>query len=431
MYRPIKKQTQIFSFILIGAIAFVACAIAFSISSTPQTVSAKEVIPLSMPIQINPLIPVLLEEDADLEVTQQTSALTVTSGSDVVYTITIKNVGVEPAKEVALVHNPPDELQNMEQNFAPFIEFRGEWLYSGQFEPNQSVVITLTGKLVSDKSCPARNTISVSTTSPESNVPNNDTATINISADEPCAGDVYLPAVYKNPTPTPTNTPTPTETPTPTLTPTETPIATATSSFNYYEDFAGNNSDWAEGTDTSGYCKSSHRDNTYRIEVDKGLSDGRTTCWRWPPDKAYTTYGEIEAAFYQNDAGDDASYGIYMNGKGGGEYYLLRVRPNDKNCSSGGDWELWRNEDGESAVRVKREECRDTIRRGYGSSVKNILRLEHSRGGTIKVYINGTLMTSYQDDDQLEDGDGTGIYVRTDESDDSDTRLDYFGARFD
>ena len=109
------------------------------------------------------------------------------------------------------------------------------------------------------------------------------------------------------------------------------------------------------------------------------------------------------------------AYGIYINGKGGDDYYLFRIRPND-NCG----WKLFKRKDGNNST-VKEGGCDSAINR---AKVENILKIEHFQGGTISVYVNNKLL--FSGNENWFPGKGTGVYVEADDDKGTTVRFDDF-----
>ena len=191
----------------------------------------------------------------------------------------------------------------------------------------------------------------------------------------------------------------PTPTPTPTITPTPTDTA---GSVLYFDDFSDDDSDWPDEAESdNGRCYSEYRDDKYRIEVE---GDGRQReCFRPAPEEAEYRYGIFEVEAKRRAGSGSFSYGLYINGRGGGEYYLFRVRPRN-DCG----WDLIRREDDDSDT-VRNGGCDSAIERDSGT---NKLEIKHTDDGRISVYVNDKLLATFTDDSELE-GRGTGLYVRS------------------
>jgi hypothetical protein len=121
-------------------------------------------------------------------------------------------------------------------------------------------------------------------------------------------------------------------------------------------------------------------------------------------------------AYHSGDL-SNAAYGIFINGEGGNNYYLFRIWPND-DCSTGGDWQLIRREDGKNNT-IRRGYCEPAIKQGGNL---NILKIGHKSNGTLTLYVNNEEIGSYVDSNDLDDGKATGVYVR---SDDEDVRIKF------
>lgn len=202
---------------------------------------------------------------------------------------------------------------------------------------------------------------------------------------------IYLPVVRKAPTPPPSL---------------------------YYDDFAGPNIDWVTGS--SGNCYFSYINSRYKIE----LKASNLACWGPGPSNSQFKYGLFETLAF-SDNNNNTAYGLYLNGKGGGEQYLFVVKPNDSGCSSGkGRFEFYRNQSNNSSKKL--DECSSAIKRGSGSGAANLLQAGHTSDGVIRLYANNTLLGTYTDSNQLT-GTGTGVYSRTG-SGQNIVRYEYFAV---
>jgi hypothetical protein len=157
----------------------------------------------------------------------------------------------------------------------------------------------------------------------------------------------------------------------------------------YFDDFSDSDSDWPEAND--GDCESLYNSGRYQLNIDQD----KTCIPRAAPSSAATrTYGEFEVSVYHsgehenddNDEVSDAVFGIFTNGEGGGNYYVFKIRPNISNCSVGGGWQFIRRRN-DSETTLKRVDCTNLIKRGFGSGGINTIKLKHDRNGVITLYI--------------------------------------------
>jgi hypothetical protein len=181
----------------------------------------------------------------------------------------------------------------------------------------------------------------------------------------------------------------------------------------YHEPFKSD--EWIE-FDVNG-CRAENTSGQYWITLDSDSDDNE--CLpparnESKPERPFRTYGEFEVTAY--DSGEEqsnASYGIFINGRGANNYYLFRIWPNNS-CSSGGNWELIRNYDGDEDT-LRSGSCESAIRRGYGGGNTNVLKIRHSSDRVLKVYINGKEVGSYLDNSSRHlDDEATGVYARRD-----------------
>lgn len=200
---------------------------------------------------------------------------------------------------------------------------------------------------------------------------------------------LYLPIIHKNPTPAP-------------------PI--------FYDDFSNANTKWFTGS--QGNCYFSYLNGHYKVE----LKASNLECWGAGPAKTQVKYGLFETLAFSDNTSNTA-YGFYLNGRGGDEYYLFVVKPNDSGCSSDkGKYEFYRTQSGNRSKKL--EGCSTAVRRGSGSGASNLLQVRHTSNGVLSIYANGTLLGTYTDGSQLT-GKGTGTYSRSGSSKNV-VRYEYF-----
>ena len=190
--------------------------------------------------------------------------------------------------------------------------------------------------------------------------------------------------------------------------PTPTPIPIL-----YFDDFSNDGSGWGKGDD--GNCYSEYNENQYRIVVDRN-----ETCFRPAPKAAEYEHAEFEVVARRSGGSTEFTYGIYINGEGGGQYYLFLVKHNKDNC----DWALVRRKSDSSDTKLNGG-C-DSTTHGYDNS--NTLTIRHANNGVITVFLNNTQLGSYSDGSQL-GSRGTGLYIREHDRDSVTIRFDNFTVR--
>lgn len=239
---------------------------------------------------------------------------------------------------------------------------------------------------------------------------------------------LYLPGIIRDPSPTPTNTPT--ETPTPEFTNTPTPP-----SADYFHDFDEDDQEWVEyETDE---CEINYTsDDTLRVRARVDGNDFPTDsnfvegCYAFPGGDADVgdeyRWGRFEVTAW-GEGTDRYSYGIYINGRGGGEQYIFRIFPNPgDSCSNpeSGLLQFIRNEDGEEPTfgSTSNDEpffCFPGINVGDGSGNANTFMIEHDEAGRFNFFINGTQLVLPDTDDYLYidsdplDGRGIGVFMQS------------------
>ncbi|GIK42232.1 MAG: hypothetical protein HND46_23760 [Chloroflexi bacterium] len=174
----------------------------------------------------------------------------------------------------------------------------------------------------------------------------------------------------------------------------------------YSDDFSDNGSDWPVGDD--GVCSSKYDSGRFRLDVDKG-----EFCFRFAPidtdNPAARTYGYFEVAAYHSDGPSNSAFGIYINGEGGDNQYIFKIRPNNS-CGSGGGWELVRNREGTKTSLGSG--CHTSIKRGYGSANINLLRINHTSDRKLTLFVNNVQIFVFQESTNRELlGKGTGVYA--------------------
>ncbi|MDX1521351.1 MAG: hypothetical protein R3264_06970, partial [Anaerolineae bacterium] len=157
---------------------------------------------------------------------------------------------------------------------------------------------------------------------------------------------------------------------------------------------------------------------TYRVKMTEKDKNCLPPARNEPkPDLPFRTYGEFQVEVFDTgeDRDDDAWYGIFINGQGGDNYYLFRVRPNANGCTTGGNWELRRRRNGSETV-LANASCVSALKRGYGSGAKNTLKIVHKSDRTLTLFINGVQVFGpfTENASQHLTGTATGIYVRSD-----------------
>lgn len=174
----------------------------------------------------------------------------------------------------------------------------------------------------------------------------------------------------------------------------------------YSDDFSNDQSDWPVGDD--GNCASKYDSGRFRLDVDKG-----EFCFRFAPidtdNPASRTFGYFEVAAYHSDGPSNSAFGIYINGEGGDNQYIFKIRPNNS-CGSGGGWELVRNRQGTKTTLGSG--CHVSIKRGYGSANINLLRFNHTSDHRLTLFVNNVQIFTFLESTSRELlGKGTGVYA--------------------
>ena len=399
MSQQAKTNIQILSLLLIAAIGPILLAVVINLPN--HTVKAQE--PQNTPgYSISEETLTLLglsvsdiqaaSGPTDLEIVKRANVSTVTSGSNVTFTMTITNHGNNPISYTMFSDLYPAQMQNVAFAFSKnAIRFDSStdryWLIYEPILVNEALFVTATGFLTSGPHITVTNTAVVTPVGPygDTNTANNTAEVqVGIVGYNPLKA-IYLPIIHKSPQPT--------------------------LSLAYYEPFSTDNA-WFEFSNNG--CITSNSSGQYWVD----LNSGDRTCFppardENKPERPYRTYGEFEVAAYQSgEYTANGSYGIFINGQGGDNYYLFRVWPNN-GCSSGGDWELIRERSGNTTV-LRSGNCSSVIKRGYGAGSTNILRIAHNSSLELAVYVNGVQLTTFTESSSSHlTGIATGVYVRS------------------
>lgn len=410
MQRKIRAEIQlilvlVLATISMGALSLVLSRAVPSLAQGPATPTPPKLILTKEDLAAFGILPDSLEAAAtrsfDLEVVKSTDVVSVPAGTVVNFTVTITNHGGDEAIGVVFQDFPPLQMVDVQYAFEPgtTVISNGattasdlKWYFYDPIPVGGAAVVTVTGELTSLLSLTVTNTAMITTVNPgfESGpYPNSDSVGVGVGGNPNAAGRIiYLPYISKFPTPTPL------------------PIVLA-----YYEDF---NSDTPWFEDLGSHCKADHTNSLYQVDVD---GDNRECL---PPaknennpEKPYRTYGEFEVVGYiSGDWTDNGhAYGIWLNGAGGDTQYIFRIYPNIGGCSNGGKWEFLRRKPDANAT-LASENCDSHIKRGYGYDKRQTIRVGHKNTGEIKLYIDGTLIRSIVDNNQITDGTATGVYIR-------------------
>lgn len=334
----------------------------------------------------------------DLQVVKRTTTPAVTSGGFATFVITITNLSTTNAANGVLFYDDyPDQMSQVTYQFnVGNVVSNGvskpTWLFLNPIAPGGRVVVTVRGRLTS---VPSVNVTNVAEAFPytaggdPSMANNTSAAVVALTGSNPGAvvGPIYLPFVFKFPQPS--------------------------LFLVYHEDFEDDDA-WAEFS--SDNCSTENSGGRYEVDIEGEDEDCLPVADNGDdkPDEPFRKIGEFEVEVYRSEGGgDNFSYGIFINGEGGDNYYLFRVWPND-GCNSGGSWRLIRREDGDEDT-LASGSCHSAIKRG---SNLNRLRIAHTSAKQLIVYANGVQLNTvpYIDINDL-DGEATGVYAHTDEDD--------------
>lgn len=325
----------------------------------------------------------------DLQVTQTAGKTAVDSGEEIAFNILIKNNGPNPVSFARFKNEPPAQLQDIKYQFS-LTEVISDglatptWLFTKSIALNETIAVTVSGKLVSENDVTVANTATVDAfNAVQETDKTNNSATVNvqINGTNPGPSFIYLPAFFKS------------------------PLVLA-----YFEDFSSSNA-WSEFN--SNGCQTDNTSGQYWVDLQatdrECLPPARD---QQKPESPYRTYGEFEVLAYHSEGQSNAAYGLFINGQGGSNYYFFRIYPNNS-CSTGGDWQLFRKRSG-TETKLLEKLCDPAIRRGYGAGASNLLRIAHTTDRRLTLYINGIQVGSVTDDATNHlTGTGAGLYIRS------------------
>ncbi len=415
MHNKIKSEFQIVLVIVFAAIILMILSIIVGGNAAYNRAAAQG--PIASAVSFTPapledfglspdeMISISANETYDLEIMKSTDVISVTPGTIVTYTVAITNKGPNDARFIYFKDSYPPEMINVSYTFPSNVEAVDngaspenlQWLLPGVLTDGHTILITVTGELTSNRAVQVTNTAIVTTyviTADTDSSNNSNTVDVDIAGEGLSSGLIFLPIISRFPTPTPV------------------PIALA-----YHEDFDSGDP-WYE-FDRDG-CNARNTNDQYWVDLDSNKTCLPPAKNESNPEKPYRTYGEFEVEAY--DSGDDedgdTAYGIYINGEGGDNYYLFRIYPNIGGCSNGGKWHLKRRRDGDENTLLS-ENCNTAIKRGYGgATATNILRIAHNSSRKLTVYVNGTELGTYNESSGSHlTGEGTGLYIRSDNRD--------------
>jgi len=327
--------------------------------------------------------------NVDLAVNKTANVSTIASGGYVTYIITIDNNGADDADVVLFRDNyPTGQMLNVSFDFSQPATSDGhippEWWFDDPILAGDGAVVTVTGQLVAIPGTVIVNTAEATAFGETNSADNTDEASVTISGGS--GSIIYLPVIHRNPLPA--------------------------KILVYYEDF-NSGEPWFE-FDNNG-CNAYHSNDQYWVDLDNGKECLPPARNENNPQQPYRTYGEFEVTAYVSGEylEDDHWYGIFINGAGGDDYYRFRIKPNEGDCSSGGDWELMRRKNNSNKTLASRS-CDANIRRGYGSGAANKLAIRHTYNHQLLVYINDVLVQTVTliSEDRLS-GTATGVYIST------------------
>ncbi|MCB0210113.1 MAG: hypothetical protein KDJ52_12325 [Anaerolineae bacterium] len=316
---------------------------------------------------------------ANLSLSVSPSSINASPGGTVVFTVNIKNNGASSVSYIFFESQFPEKFELNSFSFngggTPVNDGATTWFIPGPIAASGTVQVTVTGKVAAN-SCEGSESY-VTRVYPlfeETNV-KQASSTLNVVNADAC-GDIYIPLVSKMPTPT------------------------AIPLF-YSEDFSDGDHNWPTGDfdiddDGNDECSAKRENGKYEVTIYKNQ-----TCFFPAPEDAEKKIATYEVEFTRDGDSDSDEFdaGIYVDGKGGDEFYLFRIEYEKDDCV----YRLFRKKDSKASG-----SC-DSQSNGYKGT--NKLRITRASGGNITIYLNDEQLRVYDDSSPLS-GKGTGVYVR-------------------
>lgn len=416
MHPQMKNNVQIFLVLLLAGAILVGLSVLTSGQMGLPVASAQEPVVTPAPMRLSDEAYEFFRQQVDgdlhaaalsynLEIIKAANQSQVVSGQIGSFKVSITNYSVDNARYILFQDEIPPEMSNVTYSFSskyytpPVTTKYTEdgvttWLIDTIYT-GDTIEVTVSGRF--NTSFRFKSALNVAKIVPMLAVGDPTqlkAAQASTSVNNPAGtgGILYLPLIRRDPTPTPTPTP---------------QIVLV-----HHEDFTDSNA-WQE-FDVNG-CKAENTAGQYWVRLDED-SDNRDCLPaarnRDKPESPYRTYGEFEVSAYHSEFQNNASYGLFINGRGAGEYYLYRIWPNN-GCSSGGDWQLIRRFDDDETTLISGS-CNPNIKKGIGSGATNILRIRHSSDHRLTVYANGQQLGTYVDTIRHLTRTGVGLYARRD-----------------
>ena len=410
MYPQMKNNVQIFLVLLLAGAILVGLSALTGGQMELPVASAQEPVVTPAPIRLSDEAYEFFRQQVDGElqaaavsynvgISKVANPSEVVSGQPGSFKVSIVNNGGTSARYILFQDEIPFEMTQVSYTFSKGnpVKYTDGGVTTWMFDTiaaGDTIEVTVSGRF--DTSFRFRTVLNIAKIMPLLAVGDSSqlkAAQASITVINPAGAGltIYLPFVRRDPTPTPTPTP---------------PVTLA-----YHETFNDEDDAWDEFGSSGDDWYTENRDDQYwvRVENDKlALPPAKNES---RPERPYRRYGEFEVTGYHSEGESNASLGIFFNGAGARNYYYFRIYPNNS-CSSGGDWQLVRRRD-DNETTLKSGSCSPTIRRGYAFASRNTIRAAHNANRLLSVYINGTLVGTYQESSSQElTGEATGIYVR-------------------
>lgn len=390
MHKKIRNELQIFLTLALAVVVLVFLSMSVGVDNSPQTGAAPTVEPTAeasdetsfrdkMIDQFNISESEIRAAAANLSVNVTPASVSGAPNSSVNFTVDIKNNGTSEVSYIFFYSQFPEEFEVNSYEFPsgidPVNDGQTTWFIPGPITANDTLSVEVKGKVAADSCNTSASYIAQVYALFEENNKKQDSSTLTVDGADAC-GDLFFPIVSKFPTPTPQ------------------PI--------FFEDnFSDNDNDWATGN-LSSDCSARLENGRYEVEVDED-----ETCFFPAPREAEKRTGTFEVEFRRDSDSDSDEFdvGIYINGRGGDEFYLFRVEYEDNDC----DYRLFREDDSEASG-----SC-DSASNGYRET--NKLTITRDSNANITISLNDRQLRTWRDSSPYS-GRGVGFYVRETSKDD-------------
>ena len=392
MHKKIRNELQIFLTLALAVVVLVFLSMSIGVDNSPQTGAVPTVKPTDEAIDEASFLDKMIEQFGISESDIQAAAVNLnvditpasisrSPGNSVSFTVDIKNNTAAMVSHIVFRSQFPDEFKASSYQFTPDIKRygSGQTFFIPEIAAGSTLQIKVNGNVAAD-SCNGSSSYVAQVyglSEDDENDKKQGSSTLIVNGADGC-GDLYMPLISKFPTPTPQ------------------PI--------FFEDnFSDNDNDWPTGDlGTGGDCNARVENGKYEVKVEED-----ETCFFPAPEDAEKRNGTFEVEFRRDGDSDSDEFdvGIYINGRGGDEFYLFRVEYEENDC----EYKLFREDD------RKADGSCDSASNGYRET--NKLKITRDNGGNITIFLNDRQLRTWRDGSPYS-GRGIGFYVRETSKDD-------------